>query len=75
MREDFGRNKVLPSILLHSTMPAVPHPAMPHQHPCCSIQSHLSCIKCKFQRIAFTYAVEEGVCHSDALAAVQSSAE
>lgn len=70
-----GRNKVPLSFLLPSTIPAVPHSAMPYQHSCCSIQSHLSCIKCKFQRIALTYAVEERVCHSDALAAVQSSAE
>lgn len=38
-----------------------PHPAQPSQHPCCEIPSHLSCIKCKLQCIALTYAVEEGV--------------
>lgn len=75
MWKGLGRIMVPPSLLLPSTIPAVRHPAMPYQHPRCSIPSHLSCIKRKFQRTALTYAVEEGVCHSDALAAVQSSAE
>ena len=35
------------SLLLPSTIPAAPHPAMPYQHPRCSIPSHLSCIKWK----------------------------
>lgn len=36
-----------PSLLLSSTLPTLPHPSMPYQPPCCSIPSHLSCIKCK----------------------------
>lgn len=74
MREELGRNTVPLSTFLPSNMLAVPHAVMPYQHPRCSIPSHLSCIKCKLQRIALTYAVKEGGCFSDMLAAVQSSA-
>lgn len=62
MRKEFGSSKMPLSFVLPSTTPSAPHSAMPYQHPCCSIQSHLSCIKCKFQRIALTYAVEKKEC-------------
>lgn len=63
----------IPTLTLNHTGCTSSSHALPA--PCCSIPSHLSCIKRKLQRIALTYAAEDGVCCSDALAAVQSSAE